>query len=493
MELIQKELNIERIVLSENAQVQVAGDVPVLEGRSARSIIDASASVAVQNAELIGDSLKIVGTVKIDAVCADGQNEYFSFTSSAPLMHTMPYRELTPTSRINVRPTVQSFIIRPGDSVLSFDATIELVCTATDSAPIHVLSAICGIDDMECKCQKLKLASRTHIGTGRLRLREELEAKGINAIMASNGYAICDSVICSADGAQVKGRIVVSALASDKDSRLSQLTEEIGFDELIPVQTFTHSPMATAELESISMRPLSDEFGLVSVEAIILIDIEENSEKECELPIDAYSPTVSFDPKLTKLDLPLPCEMISARRTIKERIALVEGLPSLSRPVYASAKPLVTMSYADGNDLTIEGVLLTRIVYESESGSVYSFIEDIPFVATVECSKFPCEPVAAVNCCAKITNSGERWVEVVFTIDMLTKLNCDVEIETIVGFEECPDTVCEQKGILIYAARPGDTVFDIAKHLRVPQSLVKESCPSKDSFEGSEKIVVFKA
>ena len=77
MELIQKELNIERIVLSENAQVQVAGDVPVLEGRSARSIIDASASVAVQNAELIGDSLKIVGTVKIDAVCADGQNEYF--------------------------------------------------------------------------------------------------------------------------------------------------------------------------------------------------------------------------------------------------------------------------------------------------------------------------------------------------------------------------------------------------------------------------------
>ena len=467
MELIQKELNIERIVLSENAQVQVAGDVPVLEGRSARSIIDASASVAVQNAELIGDSLKIVGTVKIDAVCADGQNEYFSFTSSAPLMHTMPYRELTPTSRINVRPTVQSFIIRPGDSVLSFDATIELVCTATDSAPIHVLSAICGIDDMECKCQKLKLASRTHIGTGRLRLREELEAKGINAIMASNGYAICDSVICSADGAQVKGRIVVSALASDKDSRLSQLTEEIGFDELIPVQTFTHSPVATAELESISMRPLSDEFGLVSVEAIILIDIEENSEKECE--------------------------MISARRTIKERIALVEGLPSLSRPVYASAKPLVTMSYADGNDLTIEGVLLTRIVYESESGSVYSFIEDIPFVATVECSKFPCEPVAAVNCCAKITNSGERWVGVVFTIDMLTKLNCDVEIETIVGFEECPDTVCEQKGILIYAARPGDTVFDIAKHLRVPQSLVKESCPSKDSFEGSEKIVVFKA
>ena len=239
--------------------------------------------------------------------------------------------------------------------------------------------------------------------------------------MASNGYAICDSVICSADGAQVKGRIVVSALASDKDSRLSQLTEEIGFDELIPVQTFTHSPVATAELESISMRPLSDEFGLVSVEAIILIDIEENSEKECELPIDAYSPTVSFDPKLTKLDLPLPCEMISARRTIKERIALVEGLPSLSRPVYASAKPLVTMSYADGNDLTIEGVLLTRIVYESESGSVYSFIEDIPFVATVECSKFPCEPVAAVNCCAKITNSGERWVEVVFTIDMLDR------------------------------------------------------------------------
>ena len=53
--------------------------------------------------------------------------------------------------------------------------------------------------------------------------------------------------------------------------------------------------------------------------------------------------------------------------------------------------------------------------------------------------------------------------------------------------------VCEQKGILIYAARPGDTVFDIAKHLRVPQSLVKESCPSKDSFEGSEKIVVFNA
>ncbi|MDO4568285.1 MAG: DUF3794 domain-containing protein [Clostridia bacterium] len=491
MELVQKELIIERIVLSETVQLPVAGDVPVPEKRSARSVISAGATAAVATHDVVGDSIVITGSVRIDAVCADASNEYFSFTSSAPFTHSLRCEGVPAGARVSVKPSVQGLNVRPADSLLSFDAALVLVCTAVDTSGLPVMAAIRGIDDVEFCEREVTAASRARIGGGRLRLREEIDASGVASALTAEGYALCDSVTCTPDGALVRGRLMVSALVSDGDSALSQLAREVEFEEVVPVQAFTHTPEATVTLESVALRAVSDDFGIVSVEAVMLVEIDAVEERKLAIPTDAFSPSARFVPKHRRVRAVMPAERICSRRVIREKVALLEGLPSLKRPVFASAQPVVTLAAATGADVTVEGVLLTRLVYESESGAIYSFVEDIPFVATVECDAV-CTPDAEVYCTVKAADSGDRWIDVEFTVDMCARLERSCELEALVGFDEEADPPREAKGIIVYVTSPGDSAYDVAKTLRVPLEQVRRCQPGKEAFAGGEKVVVLK-
>lgn len=127
------------------------------------------------------------------------------------------------------------------------------------------------------------------------------------------------------------------------------------------------------------MRPVGEEFGLITLEAILDISVFETVERAATVPTDSFSPMLAYDPLAARTRLMLRGESFSAKQSIRENIDVPEGMPEIYRTVYSSARPMTTSVSCGSGRVDIDGILFTHIIYQSEGGAMYSFTEDIPF------------------------------------------------------------------------------------------------------------------
>ena len=487
----ENELNIRCEAIE--SQILMQGNVPVLDGKSARSLLLAKPYAEIISVDVMRDRILMEGNLSIDAVCTTPSGEVFSFTSSAPFKHRIDIEASDRKLRGEADVSIQTLNIRPEGMSLSLEAALDVSVSLFDELPLSTLYSVEGIDDTEFDFKNLSISKKIKVGGGRLRLREITSTEGISAVFYTEGCAIVTGVRLDPgeNEAVVSGTITASALCMDSTGQLSEQVRQVAFEESLPIAANAHEPLyAIARIESISLRPAAELISNGAVEALLCIDIFELKTESISLPVDFFSPGGNISAISRNITIQDPGMPIFSTQTIRETISLPEGMPEIEHPIYTQARPIVTLSESDSGITRIEGIFITRVIYRTETGMLYAFDEDVPFSISVNTPSCDCD-MAAVPCViAVIAPASATSVDITYTVELMLKPICEETIHVVTGISECE---CKDRplGVLIYFAESGDTLFSIAKKLLVSTASLKAVNPSlPEVMQGGERIVV---
>ena len=454
MELIWNEISIDRIAGGSVSQALAEGNVPAPEGRNIASVLDAQGSVDLTSFEVVPGHVNIEGAVHVEFICTDGDANVYAFTSSAPFKHSLAIEEAKPGMRANLTAVVQTLNATPNSSQIALEAVADISCRLEDPVPMRVMAGLSGVGDLEMKTERVEYTRRADAGGGLIRVREDIAAAGINAVLTASGEAMIRSIELENGDACVSGTLTVSALCADSGGRLSQVVQHIPFEELVAIESASMMPSGRVSVQSISVRTVGAEFGILSVESIINVELFTPQRSSVTLTLDAYSPSLPFRPATQRVRFMLQGPGASGKQTLRESVEVPEGLPDIYRPLY-------------------------------------SFTEDIPFFAQMdaECTAM-CDADANVRCTASIGGGTGHAADVNYTLYIDAEVYRAYETEAVTGIEECapPDA---PKGIIICFAEEGETLYDIAKRFNISRESLREANPQlKDTITPGQRLVL---
>ena len=490
MELIWKELDAERLIARESVQVHIDGELPSPDGRIPSEIPAVNAQVAIDGASLETGEVRINGKIKVTLTALDEAGMPFGYESSAQFTHTVKMPEALPGMRAFVTPTVQTVSVFPDGKGALLDSDVDLSVWVVSSVPLKVTGGISGVNDLELKTRTVRLTERKLLGKETLMMREELSADGISDVIFAEGQIFVRDVSIEQGAASVSGTVTVSAVTNGSCGRLGQIVRQIPFRERVGVNGVSSDICCSASLDSIALRALGEEFALISMEAEITLNVYGVTEKVIVIPVDAFSPTIGFDCLYEDVELLSNKGMDHSQVTIKETLPLPDNAPEINAPLFVSARPLITAVEAGSESLEITGVLMTSAAYESASGRLFSFNEEVPFTAQATNTDGCNMPIVTASSTAQITGTTERGLLVQYSLLIETERYGLEAQKTAVGLaeKELPD---RKSGILISFASEGEEIFDAAKRFGVSCDSVRELNPDiREPLSEGDRLIM---
>ena len=483
MELIWKELPGEHMIYSGIAQAAVEGDIPVPQGRSVREVLSCTGSVTLSDTMAREGAVAVEGTVSVDVICTDGS--VFAFSSKASFRHTIPAEAVREGMKAQVQPSLQALELINENGRLQLCAVADMAVLVTAPVGIKVLSAITGVEDAEQDAREITLSCPTDEQAGSLRLREELEAPFASSVLYSEVCAALREVIPTSDGITLEGTLYISALVESRTGVLSQLCRAIPFSET--VDGSGQPPMwGDITVGAWDVRA-SEEFGMVIADVRLNYRIYGRTCARATAAVDIFSPTLPFECTHSHLK---PCSFIGCadhRHALTENVMIPEGLPDAQRVVYTAVRPLITSSAIENDRLIAEGLLAVRILYTGESGSIFTFSEDIPFSVETD-APGATDALISVKASAYASGGG-RSVELSCTVLLSARLYAAEDIVTVSGIEECPPKETPH-GLMAYFPAPGDTLYSVAKQFNTSRANLRHrNSDLPEILTGKERIV----
>lgn len=481
MELIWTDLMAERVVYCGVAQALVEGDIPQIEGRPAREILSATGDVALAGAETAAGAVRLSGEVRLQLICAGEEGSMFAFTSKAAFRHTVQIEGAEAGMPVKAMPILQAMEVKLVEGRITLSAQVDISLRVTDRGPVQALSGMEGVQDMEVKGQSILLLRRNEVFRDVISLREEVDAADARYVLQSDVMACLRDVSCDGRGVEISGTLTVSALVEGTEGRLFHLTQNIPFTETLDV-VGGNDLRAELAIEACQVR-VAEEFGLLVIEVKLRVCLYAMDRVEMTLPQDLFSPNRPFSCEQQTLRLCADMGPLAHRHTLHETVSVPAGLPEANRVIFAAVRPVITACNVAEERLCVEGLLVTRVIFESESGGLYAFTEDIPFES---CCPAPgaTEAMAAAQATATASGTG-RSLEMSFSIQITASLAIQRTETVVTGIRETERTP-QPQGIIVYFAGTGETLYDVAKRFSVPRRAL--GGPAEELAEGQRLV-----
>lgn len=489
MELNWKEIEAERTVRSLSEQVRVTGEMPSPDGRVVSNVLASSAQVYIENASPSDGVIDLDGRIVVTMTALDPDGRPFSFESGASFSHRIETDEASIGMQAEITPRIQELNVSPSENGAKLDASIDLMVSVISCIPIRAIDGVSGLSDLEMKTREIRHMRKRSLGSAFVRMREELAADGIEDVVSADGIIAVRDVACDQGAATISGVISVSAVTIDQNAHMGQLVRQVPFREKINMDPCDGEVFCSAKIDSIALRALGEEFSLISMEAGVTFSLWSAEETMITIPSDAFSPSVGFDCLYDEMILRDTIGKISLQTNIKESIALPENAPELEALLFMSARPIVTDSVAENGELTVNGVLVTTSVYESTSGGIRYFSEDIPFSSVMEARGANSSAVRA-ECIVSASGIGDRSIQAQYSLIIEAELYKLEPVRVAVGLAE-HELPPKSPGMIICLASEGEEVYDIAKRCQVSCESVRSLNPGlEEPFSEGERLML---
>lgn len=484
MELIWNERNGARVVYCGVAQALVEGEVPQLQDRLADTILSATGDVVLLGLETAEGCVRMGGEIRLQLICQDASG-VFAFTSRAAFRHTVQTEGVATGMLVRGVPALQSMEVQLSDGRITLHAVADITLRVVDHGPVKALCGLEGVPDLEMQCQNISLPKREEVFREVLPIREEVDAPGVEAVLQRDVLIALRDIQPGEQGTELSGSLTLSALVQDQEGRLFQLHQNIPFTENLEVRGEAEY-RAELALEEIRVRA-APEFGLVVVEGRLKVCLYAVRTWEAQLPQDLFSPSTPFSCQQETLRLSGELGPVNHRHTLHETVNIPSGMPEAQRVVYCAVRPVITAAAVNQERLCMEGLLVTRILYEGAEGNIYAFTEDIPFETDYPAPDAT-EAMVSAGATAIASGSG-RALEVSYTLQIQAELSIQQPHVLVTGVTECERPELAQ-GIVVYFAGAGETLYDVAKRFAIPRSALRAALgDAKEELEEGQRLV----
>ena len=475
----------------------IAGDIALPMGKpEMASVWMVYPRVHIEHVQPQEKQVQIEGTLTLQIcyLCTEGRPH--SFESTAQFRQSIPVEN--PNTRIRVMPMVTN--VEVGDmsahsvhvtseialyieeeitrelQMLLPDETGEEICTQIVEVPLaHVCAYTTSTSDVNGEIPLLTGVSPAE------------------TVLCCNGYAEIKRTVLDGDSLGIEGELKCNILyaTQEESAPIAQLYGNIPFTRVIPVEGLDGEVVPIASIEKIYAQ--LDEFKeKILISAVVTVDLSVYDRKMQCMICDAYSTGKPVTAKAQELALEERAYAHSFSAALRERMEGNGSMPSRILGCYVHAAPL--RAYCQNGILMMEGELGCDCAYIAQDGTLHTMHGTIPVrleESAQEMDASLCytaftqiEQAQGIPAGAEVEIRGLLSVTVVGTRQaQYSYVNA---LEEGQEGEETP--FC---GILVYFARPGDTVWDVAKRYRVDmEELLKQNEHIHEPLTAQDRLIL---
>lgn len=477
MELIKNTVNICRIPAKGTTKTMVDSDVIVPDVKpDILKILQVDADCCVSDTYIENGKLIMNGRVDYKVLyIPDTENEKIKsiltsmdFRQSADAGGGMDCKSICVPSIERVEfNTVNSRKLR-------LRAIVNLDYEVCEQSLTEVCSDIEG-DDAERKQCDMDFENTVEISTHDFSVKELVEIpsgqRSVKEILKTD-VNISDTEYKSLNGKViVKGVVGICVLYTDTDGEIKFVGSESPFTEVFDAEGASEATVFDIDwsVMNVMCELQSDTDGdlrLIEVDTDISSYIRGSEIVSYPVLCDCFVPDMKTKCHTKALNVSRTAERPSLQSTIREIIDFSDDVPGVSAVYNVMTEAVITKAEQERGRIICEGKIEACILYltDTPENPMYTLKKDIPFSYMLECESQ--ETGLEINAKAQVrhisynlTSSGSLELRCLVGIDTRLIKNTVIDNITEVENKECE----RRKGIVVYFAKKGDVLWDIAK------------------------------
>lgn len=473
------------------SQTPVNSEIALPEGRDAAGVLCAHASVAIDEAVCAGGGVRTSGTLEVFLLCQSMSGEVYGFSAVSAFSHTIELDGVQAEHRALVTGQVVELTTRPDALSIRLAAVLEFCALVVSPVATPVITGLAGGVGVERRLASVTVRRRALLAETTLTMREEVDAKGVERVLLAAGAAQVTSLsYTGASVCEAGGTLFITALVQTESGENRSMPVELPFVCSLDAP-FLPSVWADAAVSDMTAVAADVSFGVLDVTASVRLRLYGAEQADYDVVLDAYDVNSTFRCATERFER-LSCEGLAhCTADIAENVSIPKHMPDALAAVYASAMPVVVGTFEREGRLCADVMLLTGVVYRADDGRLYGFTEDIPAQIAFDAA-YSADAIVRVLPLCVTPSGGGRTLSVRYRLDARALIYrvepVTLATELTAGAESCP-----YKGILIYCAEAGETVWDVGKRFSVPLGTLCEwNAALSDPLEEGRAIVLLK-
>lgn len=498
------EPNFEKITASYrknigSTQSQIDCKLPLVD--DVKKVICSNAKASVTKAEYNGKEVVYSGYVAFQVVYLNNEGTPLAIDYTAEFNETYGYvvdGVVTPVVTANVVDVNTQVVGGEIKVVAIMETTIDGIFNESQNVLVGVVG-----DNVFVKNDILTYSS--FVGTVQDRFEEnnDLEIKdSVSKVLTVCPSVYLESVEVFDRYVQVKGGIFVdvSYVTDNNVIRTMQgrfdFSREVAGDD-VGTDSFVQSVVQIALNDVKITTSLDADMAIVNVFVPIMYKGFVFNKTTVDVVSDLFSGTHYTGINVNSLPTMREYAELSFDDKISGSVEIQESAPFIDEMlgVCCGNVTLANASVNDGN-FTVEGVAHTNVLYlNKELNTICSVEVEMPF-SLVNPVDYPNESTPIVHLSLTEINARARRgkdIEVTATLLAFANFFENDKDAVITAVTEEDEVLEEDCALSIYLAKDGDTIWDIAKELRVsPESLIEQNPNLSEPIVAGTKIVVYR-
>lgn len=506
---VRDNLETEELLAAKPAQITVESEAVLPGGlREEAQVYYADAEAVVRGGELNGNRITTDGKVNFHALYAQGDmKKVQALEASADFSQALPLQKENAqqlSGRVTARARVMKVTGRVFGGRMLLQAVVALSAEAAVPRSVSYIRDAEETAGLEKTMQEILYERAVGEGENQSLIKEEIELTDVLQVrdtLFAMAHAQVEDILGGADGkAVVTGSIQLEAChTSDMPGRPLIYTRHT-----LPYEQAVQLTGAPGE----SMAAMSE----VCDTAVLTQDGPDGSRvMRTEIQLRTRVTAVA-DQKISALRdaFTLKGDNISCRGkqvvfrtgTVNEQAAesgravvtLPEGSPRVRTPLLAFARPIPVKTEKKGEKLITEGVMEVSLLYLTDDSDIpVSVQQEQPFRAVFTTKAEPGDEMDLTVLQAEPSAvTGDR-VEVKYILQLQAEGVRKAGAALITDAVPAAVTPPSEKGIALYFLQPGEELWDVARHFRMPVQALKSLNPDlTETLMPGTKIIAYK-
>lgn len=489
MELIKDKINTCKTLTKGTTQAMADGDVIVPDTKpDILKLLQVDSDACITDKYIENDRLVLCGRVNYKVLyIPDGENEKIK------CIHTsMEYRQVVDARnaegniKILAKPTVEKVEFNTVNSrKLRLRAIIHIdyeVCSVNDT------ELTCGVEDetIEKQLAVVYFENTVNVSEHDFTVKEKLEIpageSSVKEVLKSD-IKICDTEYKPVTGKVIiKGMVDICVLYINDEDEIRFIEAECPFTEVLDAEGVTEASVcdidySVVEAQCIAEPDIDGDLRELNLDIDICTALKATENVETQILKDCFVPYSKTECIKNDIRMQTTVERPSLQNTLRDTIEIPQNAPSIKSVYNIMTNAVITKSEQQRNKIICEGKVEAYILYltNTPESPVHSLKKEIPFSYMIESKNETEDKKCEMKCSVKhasynLNSGGEIEVRCLLSIECMLIDELTIGNITEIKTEQSGN----RQGIVIYFARSGESLWDIAKLYGMPRRKLAE-------------------
>lgn len=500
--VVRENVEIERLAAETVEQALVEGEVALPGGiREEATVLGCEARLVISSVEPQTDRLAMDGTVVFQVLYRQGDNTVRVLEANCAFNHLTEMVGVDARMHPRVAGSVQTATAQPVSGRMRLRAVLDVaarVFSPEETAVVTGLSGVEGLETLEQNCTLMRHAANGHASA---LLREEFDLAApppIHETLYARAVPHVRGVYGGEGRAMVEGDVTLDVFHSGADPDLPLVVTQhvFPFEHAVELSGEADGDIqARVQVQDVvaSSVDTGDGMRVLRTETVLDIEVESFTESHIQSLKDAY--TLSGD-ALTLEAQPLACfagvQTVTAAENDKLVMPLPGGLQPISRVLAALLTPTMTNSELVGGRTVVEGILDSQVIYMPDGNDAPAAVrQEIPFRIAFQGALPAGANVQLTTHDVQAEGIATDRIELKYRMEMVADAVQGQSLTLPVGVK----TVTQPKdrgGIVMIWPQAGETLWDIAKRVRVTTDSIGRLNPGIEEAKPGRGVLILK-